>query len=362
MIGQNVIARHLVRFLFVIFWAVIIYLFLLLPYTERLFFHDQEYLCIYTWADRVDETVLQNFEKETGIKVYMNYYESNEELLTKLENMPFVDCDIILPSGYIISSMIQSGLLKKMDRAKCHFLDRMYPDFLHSHDSKRDEYTVPLYWDVLGIGYNNQKVKIDDVSLKAVFDQKYLVGHQIGMIDDSRQSIFLAALYLGYSLDSLSKAQLKDLRKLLNEQKQWVGAYSDSQQGYFLASKTFAIVASEREHICKQMLNHDFVSFYLPKEGSLITADHVVISASTKKDELVYKFINYLFEHDVLKYNCEAFCLMPTVKDVFEKLDQKYIGVDDLWPGSEKFKELKVFKNILTHKQINDFWVRLKSV
>lgn len=353
--------KHIVRTCFVIFWALAVYAFLLLPYLERVFFKEQKSLCVYSWADRIDESVLLDFEKKTGIKVYLNHYESNEELLTKLENMPYVDCDLILPSGYIISSMVKSNLLKKIDRSKCSFIKDIYPDFLDSFESLRNEYGIPMYWDVLGIGYNNQKLLNPDVSLDLIFDNKSIVESRIGMIDDARQSIVLSSLYLNKSLESLSEGDLSDMRRLLNNQKKWVGAYSDSQQGYYLSSKTFSVVLSEREYICKEMLKHDFISFELPKEGSLLTVEYAVISASTKKEEMVYELLNHLFSVGVLKNNCEAFCLLPTVKTVFKSLDQKYIGVDGLTPGSKKFTELKVFKNVLTHKQINDFWVRLKS-
>ena len=353
--------KHIVRTCFVIFWACIIYAFLLLPYLEPVFFKEQEYLCVYSWADRIDESVLIDFEKKTGIKVYLNHYESNEELLTKLENMPYVDCDLILPSGYIINSMVQAGLLKKIDYSQCSFMQEIYPDFLTSFESVRNEYGIPLYWDVLGIGYDNTKVNEDSISLDLIFNKDSVVGKKIGMIDDARQSIVLASLYLQQPLDSLTEDHLKSMHELLNSQKRWVGSYNDSQQGYFLSSKTFSVVASEREYVCKQMLKYDFISFALPQEGSLLTTEYAVMSASTKKEALVYKLINYLFSDEILKQNCELFCLLPTKKTVFEQLDQKYMGVQDLSPGSKKFKELKIFKNVLTHKQINDFWVRLKS-
>lgn len=356
------LVKYFVRAFFVVLWSAIIYSFLLLPYLEPWFFHDTKYLCIYTWADRVDESKLQEFERKTGIKVYVNHYESNEELLTKLEKMPFVDCDIILPSGYIVESLAQSGLIKKIDRSRCNFISRLYPEFINTTFKMRDEYALPLYWDVLGIGFNNKKIDSSLTTLQTIFDNDSLVKYKIGMIDDARQSIVLTALYLGYSLDTLSKEQLKDMRVILNKQKEWVGAYSDSQQGYYLASQTFDMVVSEREHICRQMQNHDFISFALPEQGSLLTVDHVVISSFSTKDDLIYELINYLYSYDVCKYHCERFCLLPTRKDVRDSLDQKYVGVQGLIPGSDKFKKLKVFKNILTSKQINDFWIKLKAI
>ena len=355
------IAKHIIRFFFFVFWVTVIYILMLSPYVEKYFSKDKKYVCIYTWADRIDESVLQEFEEKTGIKVHVNYYESNEELLTKLEHMPYVDCDLILPSGYIISSMAKAGLLKKIDKNQCKFIDRLYERFVQENQDQRHLYGIPLYWDVLGIGYNNQKIDADRVSLDLVFNPQELNGRKIGMIDDARQSIVLTSLYLNYDLNSLSTDHLLNMKSLLNRQKQWVGVYSDSQQGYYLSSKTLPLVVSEREYICKQMLNHDYISFMIPKEGSLLTVEYAVISASTKKDDLVYQLLNYLFEYEVLKHNCENFCLLPTVKDVYKSLDQKYIGVEGLWPGSELFNQLKIFNNVLTHKQINDFWVSLKS-
>ena len=353
--------RYVARALIVVFWMSIIYGLLLLPYLEPWFFKDNKYICIYTWADRIDESVLLEFERKTGVKVYVNHYESNEELLTKLEKMPFVDCDIILPSGYIIDSMVESRLIKKIDRSKCNFISRIYPEFAQTNLTLRDEYALPLYWDVLGIGFNNQKVDLHDVSLKMIFDRDRCLTKHIGMIDDSRQSIVLAALYYGYSLDGFSEEQLRNMRELLNRQKQWVGAYSDSQQGYYLASDTFNMVVSEREHVCRQMQKYDFISFALPEEGSLLTVDHIVISASSTKEDWVYELINYLYSYEVYKYHCQEFCLLPACKDVRDSLDQKYIGVEHLEPGTDLFKKLKVFKNVLTSKQINDFWIKLKA-
>ncbi len=360
---MNVI-KYLIRGFFLILWAALIYGFLLLPYAKSWFFADQKYICLYTWADRVDESLLKAFEQQTGIKVYVNHYESNEELLTKLEKMPFVDCDIIVPSGYIVDALVQSKLIKPIDKTQCHFLHRMYPEFSKTDSAVRNEYALALYWDVLGIGYDAHSIPAHDVSLNMIFNQNYWdTSHKkMGMIDDSRQSMVLAALYLQYGLQAFSSEQLAQMKDLLNHQKDWVGAYSDSQQGYYVASKTFPLVVSEREHICRSMQKHDFIAFKLPPEGALLTVDYIVVSASSAKDAMIYEFINYLYAHQIYKKNCEKFCLLPVCKDVYEVLDQRFIGVKDLVPGNNTFKKLKTFKNVLTAKQINDFWIQLKAM
>jgi spermidine/putrescine transport system substrate-binding protein len=353
--------KYVIRLFMLISCIALIYGFLMLPYVFKNKEEDAKSLRIYTWANRINESVLQSFEQKTGIRVYLNYFESAEELLTKLEVMPFMDCDIMLPSSYVIPPMIQAGLIKKLDRSRCSFMKKIYPQFLHMPTDPDNEYSLPLYWDVFGIGYDATMVKDSSIDLRMLFDKNSIVGKEVGMTDEPREAIFLAAQYLGLNLDNLHTQELKKIRNVLRIQKSWVGAYSDSQQGYFLASQTFAVVASDREIICKQMLNYDFVKFALLPAGSMLRIDNVVINAATQKDDLVYEFLNYLFSYDVLLGHAQKFCILPTTQETFQDLDQKYIGVRNLYPGSTEFNKLIMFKLDLKQKEINDFWMKFKA-
>lgn len=359
--GAIVVLKYFIRLLMVLGWIGIIYAFLMLPYFFKKNDEGEKYLRIYTWANRIDETVLRNFEKKTGIKVYLNYYESAEELLTKLEIMPVMDCDLMIPSNYIIQRLIQGELIKKLDKSQCSFMSKIYPQFLNLQVDLENEYSIPMYWDVFGIGYNQLMVGDRLIALDMLFDRSKIVGKEIGMTDEPREAIFLAAQYLQFDLNHLGPEQLRKIRHVLRAQKPWVGAYTDSQQGYFLASDTFAVVASDREIVCKQMLNNDFVKFALLPGGSMRRIDSVVINATTKKDDLIYQFLEYLFSYDVLLYHAQKFCILPTTQEVFRSLDSKYIGVPDLYPGSEQFNKLVVFNLNMTQKEINDFWIRFKA-
>lgn len=353
--------KYMIRFFIVLGWIGLIYAFLMLPYFFKRNDEHEKYLRIYTWANRIDESILQNFEAKTGIKVYLNYYESAEELLTKLEIMPLIDCDMMIPSSYLIERLINGGLIKKLDKSRCPFVSKMYPQFVDLQFDPQNEYSIPLYWDVFGIGYNRLTVGDRPVTLDMLFDHHQIVGKEIGMTDEPREAIFLAAQYLKFDLDRLGSEQLKKIRHLLRNQKSWVGAYTDSQQGYFLASDTFSVVASDREIVCKQMLNHDFVKFALLPGGSMLRIDSVVINAATHKDEMIYEFLDYLFSYDVLLYHAQKFCILPTIQDVFEALDPKYIGVPGLYPGSQQFNKTIMFNLDMTQKEINDFWMRFKA-
>ena len=353
--------KYIIRLFLLMSCIGLIYGFLMLPYLFKNQEHDAKSIRIYSWANRIDESVLQDFEQKTGIKVYLNYYESAEELLTKLKVMPSLDCDMMLPSSYIIKPMIQAGLIKQLDKSRCPCIKKVYPQFLNMEVDPGNAYSIPMYWDVFGIGYNKNMVSSDKVDLNLLFDKNSVVGSYVGMTDEPREAIFLTAQYLGLDLDHLSSADLKKIRHLLRAQKSWVGAYSDSQQGYFLGTETFAVAASDREIVCKQMLKNDFVKFALLPAGSMLRIDNIVISAATKKDDLIYQFLEFLFSYDVLLGHCEKYCILPTTKEAFQNLDQKYIGVPNLYPGSTEFNKLILFNLVLSQKEINDFWIRFKA-
>ena len=356
------ILRLQVRLLFIAFWATFLVGFILLSYVSQHFAQSRS-LSIYMWPDKIDESILQRFEKETGIKVYANYYESNEELVTKFEIAKDLNCDIILPSEHIIATLAKSGFLKKIDRSRCDFIDRICPEFMGQYFDRNNEYSMPIYWDMLGIGYTKSYFQqgLPSHSWNVVFDKNLVPCKQIGMIDDSREAIFLAEKYFGFDCEKIDKEVLEKIKKLFIEQKSWVGAYTDFQQGYFLTSKTYPLVVCQREIVVREMLTHDDLAFTIPDEGSLLILSNVVICASSDKDDMIYQFLNYIYNHEILMHNCKEFCILPAVKDVLAELPQEYIGVENLLPGQEVFKRLAIFPSILTQKQINDVWIAFKS-
>lgn len=354
--------RVQVRILFIIFWMLCLFGFILISHVSHYFVQDRS-LCVYMWADKIDEAVVHKFEQETGIKIYINYYESNEELVTKFEIAKDLNCDIIVQSEYIIEPLAQAGFLKKIDKSRCDFIERIYPEFLNQSFDKHNEYSLPLYFDMLGFGYTKSYFPdgLPSNSWSLIFDKNLVPCKQISMVDDSREAIFLAHTYFNYDHESIDQEQLEEIKKLFITQKAWVGAYTDFQHSYFLTSKTYPLVVCQRQRIVHEMLTHDDLAFTVPDEGSLFILSNVVLCASSKKDDLIYQFLNYLYRHDVLEHNCKQFCILPVVQDVLEALPCQYLGVEHILPGEEVFERLKIFPNILTQKQINDIWIAFKS-
>jgi len=351
-----------IRLSFLIFWSGCLTAFVLLSYVSQNFIPERS-LSVYMWADKIDESILLKFEQETGIKIYVNYYESNEELITKFEVSKNINCDVMVPSEYIIQPLIESGFLKKIDKSRCDFIDRIYPEFMNKSFDLNNEYSLPIYWDVLGLGYTKSFFKdgLPSNSWSLIFDEKLVPCKEISMIDDSREAIFIASKYFAWDNKKLNIDQLNQIKSLFIAQKKWVGAYTDFQQGYFLTSKTYPLVVSQRERIVREMLLYNDLAFTVPEEGSLLMLSNIGISSTSKKDDLIYQFLNYIYRYDILMYNSKKFSILPCVQDVLEKLPQEYIGVEELLPGQANFNRLEIFSNVLTQKQINDIWIAFKS-
>ncbi|MBP6869630.1 extracellular solute-binding protein [Candidatus Babeliales bacterium] len=351
-----------IRLVFILFWALCFFGFVLLSHVSK-YFEQQRSLSVCMWADKIDESVLQQFEKETGIKIYASYYESNEELVTKFEIAKDLRCDIILPSEYVVKTLSEKGFLKKIDRSRCNFVDRIYPEFMKMDFDPKNEYSLPIYWDLLGLGYTKSYFPegLPSNSWSLIFDEKRVPCKQISMVDDAREAIFIANKYLEDDPAKLDTDKLVAITKLFITQKEWVGAYTDFQQGYFLQSKTYPLVVSQREQIVREMGLSDDIAFTIPDEGSLLMITNVVICANSDKDDLIYEFLNFIYAHESMMYNCKKYSILPTTRDVFEQLPQEYIGIDGLVPGQELFQRLQTFFNILTQKQVNDVWIAFKS-
>ena len=151
--------KYITRAFFIIAWMGLIYLFLILPKFFTLKDDQVKTLRVYTWANRIDESIIRQFEQETDIKIYLNYYDSGEELLTKIEKTSTLDCDIMIPSAHTLEKMIEKQLVKKIDKNKCTFMQEIYPEFLNFYFDPNNDYSIPIFWDIFGIGYNSKIFK-----------------------------------------------------------------------------------------------------------------------------------------------------------------------------------------------------------
>lgn len=374
-----------IRTLMVLAVVLSIALLLYVPHIAR-FFRQEKSITVLAWPQELDASELLAFEQETGIKVYIRYFENNEELEVKLLATGGHGVDLIMPSDYAAQNFIKKGLLKKIDKAKLSFVQDLDTRLLGHYFDPNNDYTIPWYWGVFGIGYDKDYFRDLEVSFHAgsraeldksagtisgaiapaiswqtLFDPAYASAH-IAMPNDVRYLVFIAAQHLFGSLDSLDKRdnldaqRIEKIKQFLIKQKPLVALYTESRSEYLLVSKASSLAVLFSADIAKVMRLFPHVGFVVPAEGSFMLIDSFALSATTKKDELVYQFLNYLYRPEVLKAYVDKFIFFPATTQVTAAFQPESLAL----PARSRTK-LDFCRNVVAKPVLSDIWVALKS-
>jgi spermidine/putrescine transport system substrate-binding protein len=265
---------------------------------------EEEKVYVYNWGVYIDPEVIESFEKDTGIKVVYDEFETNEEMYAKIKANA-VQYDVVCPSDYMIQKMIDEDLLAEIDFSKVpniKNIDQVYLDTSKGFDPD-NKFSVPYCWGTLGILYNKTMVDGPIDSWTALFDEKY--SGNILMIDSVRDAFAVALCTLGYDLNSTSEAELDEAKALLQKQFPLVQAYVVDQVRDKMIGKEAALgVIYSGEAIFTQRENPD-LEYVVPKEGSNVWIDSWVIPKNCRDKENAEAFINYMCDADIALKNFE---------------------------------------------------------
>ncbi len=385
---QNIsIQRLFSRLFLIIFWLVIILLFIYFPKfsTKK----NDKNLNIFTWPAIFDLNYIAKFERENNITVNINFYESNEELLVKLKATKGLGYDIIIPSDYAVNILVQENFLKPLDKSKLNFYSNLNPILLGHYFDPENIYSIPFEWSVFGIAYltsfaNNISNSGTPGSgppgyntWDMIFSQPHTLsegseatesngGYKILMPNDPLLSIPLASLYLFNKTTGLTKVELEEIKNLLIKQKQWVQAYTDTRVDYILFLKNCPLAVTSSAYISRLILKTDKIGFYVPN-SSLITIENIVIPRVTKNDDLIYKFLNFIYSSESIIHHVGLNAFFPATVSELDYLNLPKSVNQILKMTKEHFSKLNFFKpdNFIKSNDVEgilrDLWIKVKS-
>ena len=345
----------------VIFWLALFMGILYLP-EGKIIPLEEKSINVFAWGDILEPSVIDEFEKTTGIKVHLNYFASNEELLVKLKATGGKGYDLIIPSDYSVKILREDKLLKPFDKNKLSFFSSLNPMLLNHPFDPDNLYSIPFEWElfVLGINTNFFANRPYDPSWKMLFDPK-VVNYPITMINDPVEAILFAAFYLYGPVESLNPEQFQKVVQLLIEQKKWVTAYADFRADYFLASKNCPVVLSSTSYIFRTMRRFDFINFAVPKEGTFVTIENLCIPEASTKEHLTYQLINFLYQPKSMKTHFDTYGVFPATLDVLPFLDLNEETKALLNTSPETFKKFYFARVITSQQALRDAWIQVKS-
>ena len=256
-----------------------------------------------SWGEYIDESLIDQFEEATGIKVNYQTAESNEVLYSQL-SMGGVDYDVIVPSDYMISQLIEEDMLAELNYDNIPNFEKIDDRFKNLSYDPENKYTVPYTWGTTGIIYNSKYVDEADVTgWELLWNEKY--AGKILMFDNSRDAFGIAEYLLGYSVNSTDSAELQACADKLAEQKPVVQQYVMDQIFDKMINNEAAMGTYYAGDYLTMLENNGDLAFVVPEEGSNWFVDAMcVLKSSQHKDEAM-EWINFIAGTDASLANMD---------------------------------------------------------
>lgn len=327
----------------------------------------QEELHVFIWSEYMDEAKMaKDFEAATGIKVKIDLYESNEDMIAKLQAGGVRQYDIIVPSDFVMPSLIHLNLIQKLDHSKIPNLGNLSAKFREAEFDQGNIYSVGWQWGTVGLMFNREKLKDSDVaSWSILFDPAKKPG-SFYMIDSVREMMGIALVSLGYDFNTTDQKELKAAVDLLVATKKrsdcmgfkgGVGGKNDVIAG--VANAAIVYNGDAIQTIADEPEKYGFI---VPKEGSVVWIDSMCIPAEAPNVEAAHKWINWILEPKVgaelSNYNHYA---SPNEASM-PFLDKADLANPGVWPPAETMKTLSFAKDLGEQMKIVDqAWTMVKS-
>jgi spermidine/putrescine transport system substrate-binding protein len=271
---------------------------------------DRNKLYIYNWTYYTPDSGIEKFEKEYGVQVIYDEFASNEDMYAKLK-AGGSGYDIVFPSGDYVSIMIQQNMLEKIDKSKVPNLKNVDPAVLKkaTYDPAM-EYSVPYYWGAAGITVNTARVPNFERSW-SIFGRKDL-RNRMTMLDDMREVMGDALVYLGYSVNSKNPRQIAEARDLINNVwKPNLTKFDAEAFGKGYANGDFWVVQGYAEVVFEEIADNPQLMkdtvFFIPSEGGPAYIDSMCILKGSKNIDLAHQFIDFIHRPEIYAEFVDSF-------------------------------------------------------
>lgn len=299
---------------------------------------DGKTLYFYNWTEYVPPGLLEQFTKETGIKVIYSTYESNETMYAKLKTYKEGAYDLVVPSTYYVAKMRNEGMLQKIDKSKLSNFHNLDPNLLNKPFDPNNDYSIPYIWGATAIGINGDVIDPASITGWADFWKPEYKGSLL-LTDDAREVFQIALRKLGYSANTTNpkeiEAAYQELRKLMPN----VATFNSDNPAnpYMEGEVNLGMIWNGSAWVARQAGTP--VELIWPKEGGIFWMDSLAIPANAKNPAGAIKLINFLLRPEVAKEVAETIGY-PTPNLAARKLLSKGIANDKtLYPDDKVIEQ-----------------------
>jgi spermidine/putrescine transport system substrate-binding protein len=318
-------------------------------------------LYVYNWSEYMPQSVIQAFQKETGIRVYYSTYDSNEAMYAKVKTDQSSSYDILVPSTYFVNKMSKEGMLAVIDVSKLSNYKNLDESLLHQPFDPDNKYSVPYLWGSTGISFNARVLGEGAIkSWEDLWSEKY--KKSLLLTDDLREVFGMALKTLGYSANTQNPQEIAKAYEKLKLLMPNVKLYnSESPKEFYLGEEVAAGMNFNGENYMANLESPD-IHYVYPKEGILLWMDSLVIPTNAKNVENAHKFIDFLLRPEIAKEISEEVGYASPNMAAIELLDDEVRNNPIIYPTKEDLKNSEFQVDLGEALSLYEsYWEQLKT-
>ena len=371
LLASNDSSMHIFGF----FVAAIIALGMLTPAAAQ----NERVVNVYNWSDYIDPKVLQDFTKETGIKVQYDTFDANETLETKLLAGKS-GYDVVVPTGYFLERQIKGGVFQKLDKSKLKNLGNIWPEIAKRMGvyDPGNQFAVNYMWGTTGIGYNVKAMrerlgpngKID--SWDIVFKPENLAKFRdcgVHMLDSADDIMPAALHFLDLNPNSSDPKDLEKAGELLMKVRPSVRKFHSSEYLNALASGEICLVVGwsgdikQSQKRAVEAKNGIEIGYTIPKEGAQMFFDNLAIPKDAKHVDEALAFIDYLLRPEVAARNSNLVAYANSNLASQKFIDKSVLDDKSIFPDASTMDRLYTVsaRDQKSQRFVNRLWTKLKT-
>ena len=321
-------------------------------------------LKLYLPGEYLGENVISDFEKQFGVRVIVENFDSNEMMYTKL--MAGDRYDVVIPSDYMIERLMKEDYLQKIDKSLIPNMENMDEAVLGMSYDPRNDWSIPYFWGSVGLVYNHENVDPATVEREGweILRNTDYAGH-IYIYDSERDSFMMAFKALGYSMNTEDPDEI-------NAAYEWLLQMNNTMSPVYVTDevidsmmngyKDIAVVYSGDATVILD--ENEEMSFYMPEQGTNIWCDAMVIPANAENPKLAHEFINYMLTYEAAFDNTETVGYTSPNAEVFEEMttsEDLYAENAAYLPRSGYDKDEMFHDNQILMRELSRLWIKVKA-
>ena len=323
---------------------------------------DRGQVVVYNWSEYIPQDVLDDFTRETGIRVVYSTFESNEAMFARLKLLRGRSYDVVVPSSYFVELLRRGNLIQQLDHSKLPNMANLDPYMLNKEYDPGNKYSIPYMWGSTGLAYNTKRVPEGSLTRWAQLLQPEFRGNII-MTDDLRDAFGLALRAKGHSANSTEPAQIRKAFEFLAELKPSIRVFDVTAVKQALISEEVWLGPIWNGDFLVAEEENDSLAFVFPEEGALLWVDSFVIPSGAENVDNAHAFINFMLRPEIaVRCMMEYMYSSPNLKAI-ELLPEELRNNRILVPGPEELKNAEFATHVGDALPIYEkYWEELKAV